>query len=107
MTADKAKSSDKTKKTKTVYQVKFTPAAEKQLKDLDQPFRKQVFRRIEKLADDPRPHGVETLQAEDDIYRIRFGNYRILYTINDKVLIVLVIRIGDRKEVYRQMVHRD
>ena len=100
MAADKAKSSDKTK---TTYRVEITPAAEKQLRDLDKPFRAQVFRRIEKLADAPRPHDVEKLEAEASIYRIRPGNYRILYTINDQALVVLIIRIGDRKEVYRQI----
>ncbi len=101
MAVDKAKSSDRTKK--ATYRVEFTPAAEKQLKDLDKPFQMQVFRRIEKLADDPRPQGVEKLEGQEGIYRIRSGNYRILYTINDKALVVVVIRVGDRKEVYRQI----
>lgn len=97
MTADKAKPTDK-------YKVEFTPAAKRDLEDLDKPIQTQVFRRIEKLADDPRPHGVEKLKAsDDDIYRIRSGNYRILYTINDGRLLVVVIKIGDRKEIYRQL----
>lgn len=100
MTADKAKVSSKTK---TPYHVEFTPAAEKELRSLDRPFQTQVFQKIESLADDPRPHGVEKLKGDDGFYRIRSGNYRIVYTINDKVLVVLVIRIGDRKEVYRQL----
>ncbi|MGD9730430.1 MAG: type II toxin-antitoxin system RelE/ParE family toxin [Nitrospiraceae bacterium] len=101
MAADKAKSSDRTKK--VTYQVRFTPAADRQLRNLDRQFQTQVFRRIEKLADDPRPPGVEKLEGEETIYRVRTGNYRILYTINDKALVVLVIRVGDRKEVYRQL----
>jgi mRNA interferase RelE/StbE len=102
--ADKAKSSsaDRTKKA-TTYQVEFAPAAEKQLKKLDRKFQTQVISRVEKLADDPRPPGVEKLEAEEGIYRVRTGNYRILYTINDKALVVLVVRVGDRKEVYRQI----
>jgi mRNA interferase RelE/StbE len=98
--AKKAKSSDKSK---IIYQVEFAPTAVKQLRGLDKPFQAQIIRRIEKLADDPRPPGVEKLAGEDGFYRIRSGNYRILYTINDKAFVVLVLRIGDRKEVYRQL----
>lgn len=49
----------------------------------------------------PRPQGVKELAGEDDVYRIREGDYRIIYTIRDKELIVLVVKIGDRKETYR------
>jgi mRNA interferase RelE/StbE len=100
LTVSKAASSDKTK---NIYQVQISQEAQKNLRDLDKPFQTQVFRKIESLADDPRPHGVEKLKGEEGFYRIRSGNYRILYTINDKALVVLVIRIGDRKEVYRQL----
>jgi mRNA interferase RelE/StbE len=100
VTAKKPKSPDKFK---VIYHVEFAPAAVKQLRSLDKPFQTQIVRRIEKLADNPRPPGVEKLAGEDGIYRVRSGNFRILYTIHDKALVVLVIRIGDRKEVYRQL----
>ena len=100
MAAKKLKSSDKSR---AIYQVEFAPTAVKQLRSLHKQFQAQIVRRIETLADDPRPPGVEKLAGEDGIYRIRSGTYRILYTINDKALVVLVIRIGDRKEVYRQL----
>ena len=56
---------------------------------------------MKSLQHDPRPSGVKKLGGEDDLYRIREGDYRIIYTVQDKELIVLVVKIGDRKEVYR------
>ena len=64
--------------------------------------RQRIVSRIRSLADDPRPPGAEKLSGTRDKYRIRQGNYRILYEIEDDVLVVYVIRIGDRKEVYRK-----
>ncbi len=53
------------------------------------------------LAVNPRPKGVKKLSGLDDLYRIRVGDYRIVYQIHDDRLIVLVVRIGHRKDVYR------
>ena len=64
--------------------------------------RRRVVRRIELLADNPRPSGVQKLSGYD-FYRVRQGHYRILYVIRDSELIVQVIRIGDRKSVYRRI----
>ncbi len=64
--------------------------------------RRRIVRRIESLADDPRPPGARKLSGLER-YRIRQGRYRILYSINDRVLIIHVIRIGDRKDVYRKL----
>ena len=83
--------------------VEVAPAAERQLKALPKPIRTQIGRRIDKLADDAHPHGVEKITGEDDLYRVRSGDYRILYKINDQELLVLVVKIGDRKEVYRRL----
>jgi mRNA interferase RelE/StbE len=54
------------------------------------------------LADDPRPHGSEKLKGSRDQYRLRVGTYRVIYEIRDDRLIVLVLRIGHRKDVYRR-----
>lgn len=64
--------------------------------------RERITQRILALADDPRPPGVEKLSGTNEKYRIRQGDFRILYEIQDAVLIVYVVRIGDRKEVYRR-----
>jgi mRNA interferase RelE/StbE len=53
------------------------------------------------LASNPRPHGVKKLQGDENLWRIRVGAYRIVYEIHDDRLVVLVIRIGDRKDIYR------
>ncbi len=59
------------------------------------------MRHLRKLDDNPRPHGTEKLTGSEDFYRIREGDYRIIYTIKDKELIILVVKIGHRKDVYR------
>ena len=84
-----------------VYSVHLAPAAERQLKALDKPVRARIVRRLRKLEETPRPQGVEKLSGPDDLYRIREGEYRIIYTIKDKELMVLVVKIGHRKDVYR------
>jgi mRNA interferase RelE/StbE len=64
--------------------------------------RQRIAQRIQALADEPRPHGVEKLSGVLERYRIRQGNVRILYEIRDDVLIVYVVKIADRKDVYRK-----
>lgn len=56
---------------------------------------------LERLADHPRHHGFITLESEADLYRVRIGNYRAVFTIEDDRLVVLVLKIGHRREVYR------
>ncbi len=62
--------------------------------------RQRIAERIRALADDPRPPGVEKLSGTNEKYRIRQGDFRIVYEIQDDVLIVYVVRIADRKDVY-------
>jgi mRNA interferase RelE/StbE len=62
--------------------------------------RQRVVERISKLADDPRPSGSEKISGQDK-YRVRQGRYRILYTIADQDLIVQVVKVGHRKDIYR------
>ncbi len=64
--------------------------------------RERITQRILALADDPRPVGVERLSGTHEKYRIRQADFRILYEIQDDVLVVYIVRIGDRKEVYRK-----
>ena len=63
--------------------------------------REKIVARINTLATDPRPSGSEKLKGEPDTYRVRQGNYRIVYTIDDGKKVVVVGRIADRKEAYR------
>lgn len=64
--------------------------------------RQRLVRRIQALSVDPRPPGAEKLSGVRDRYRIRQGSYRVLYEIEDDRLIVYVVKIGDRKDVYRR-----
>ena len=63
--------------------------------------RRRVIERIRSLADDPRPPGCRKLSGRN-LYRIRQGRYRILYTVEDDLLVLLVVRVRDREEVYRR-----
>jgi mRNA interferase RelE/StbE len=83
------------------YSILLAPPAERQLTSLTGSVQKRIVKRLKSLRENPRPQGVKKLAGEEDLYRIREGDYRIIYTIQDKKLIVLVVKIGDRKDVYR------
>ena len=83
------------------YSILFTKSAAKELGSVPAKDRQRIVAKIGALADNPRPVGVEKLSG-DDKYRIRQGDYRILYEIVDEELIVTVVRIGNRREVYRR-----
>jgi mRNA interferase RelE/StbE len=83
------------------YRVDLTRSAEKDLRRIDKSQVAAVYRGLERLADDPRPHGGKKLSGADRTYRIRIGDYRVVYEIEYAVLLVLVIRVAHRKDVYR------
>ncbi|MCA6502772.1 MAG: type II toxin-antitoxin system RelE/ParE family toxin [Pseudanabaena sp. CoA8_M7] len=83
------------------YEVQILPKAVRQIKALSVEVRQDISLTIQSLANEPRPIGVKKLSGEKDIYRVRVGNYRVLYRIVDKVLVVVVVSVGHRREVYR------
>lgn len=83
------------------YSILFAPPAERPIQSLCPCDSKTLAKRLKSLRDNPPPQWVRKLTGEEDLYQIREGDYRIIYTIRDKELIVLVVKIGDRKEVYR------
>lgn len=84
------------------YKLLIKRSAAKELQDIDsKKDRQRLVERINALAEDPRPHGAEKLSGRKDKYRIRQGNYRVLYEIEDEALIVYVVKVADRKDVYR------
>jgi mRNA interferase RelE/StbE len=83
------------------YSIELKPAALRSLVRLPRVVQKRVARKIENLARNPRPAGVKKLQGLYDLYRLRVGDYRILYQIQDKILLVLVVQVGHRNEIYR------
>ncbi|MDQ6602960.1 MAG: type II toxin-antitoxin system RelE/ParE family toxin [Chloroflexota bacterium] len=84
-----------------VYAVEFATAARRQFRKLPRAVRAIMKPEIDALTSDPRPHGVEKMSGEENAYRVRVGDYRIIYEIHDAVLIVVVVRVGHRREVYR------
>jgi len=85
-----------------MYRVILKPAAEKffeKLRNAD--LQRRIASRLRELAANPRTPGAEKLSGGDVLYRIRVGDYRIVYQIRDAELLVLVAKIADRKDVYR------
>lgn len=83
------------------YRIELTPGAARQLRKLDPPAQRQVQAAIELLADAPRPPGAKKLVGGDGELRVRTGNYRIIYEIQDDVLLVLVLAVGHRRDIYK------
>ncbi|MFQ5466654.1 MAG: type II toxin-antitoxin system RelE/ParE family toxin [Kiloniellaceae bacterium] len=83
------------------HAVEFTPRARRDLTALPQRERRRVDRRIQALAENPRPRGVKKLHEGEGLYRVRAGDYRILYRVESRALVVLVVRIRHRREAYR------
>ena len=83
------------------YSLRIKPSAAREVDDIGSTSdRRRGVDRIERLAEDPRPRGCVKL-AREGYYRIRQGRYRIIYEIRDAELVVLVVRVGDRRDVYR------
>jgi mRNA interferase RelE/StbE len=84
------------------YSVLIKPSAAKEIEAVDQKRdRQRIVASILALAEEPRPMGCEKLAGQEDRYRIRVGRFRIVYSIADAELVVLVVRVADRKDVYR------
>jgi mRNA interferase RelE/StbE len=83
------------------YELRFKAAVAKDLRGLPRAEVQRVLRRIEALRDDPRGPGCEKLAGTGEHYRVRQGRYRIVYGIDDVVLVVEVVRVGHRGGVYR------
>ena len=83
------------------YRLEIKRSAAKELEALPAKDRGRVAARIQALAEDPRPAGAEKLSGQER-YRVRQGDYRILYEIHDEVLVIIVVKIGNRRDVYRK-----
>ena len=84
------------------YRVLIKSSAAKEIEAVDQKKdRQRIVARIHALGDDPRPAGCEKLAGEQDRYRVRIGRFRVIYSIGDEELLVVVVRVGHRKDVYR------
>ncbi len=84
-----------------IYRIELTRAAVRDLTALPKPLLKRLDACIQGLTINPLPPGVKKLKNCDGLYRVRVGDYRILYQIEQEILTILVVRIGHRREVYR------
>jgi mRNA interferase RelE/StbE len=88
------------------YDIEIKASARKQIAALARKDQEAIAATIESLATAPRGPGREKLKGEPNAYRIRAGDYRIVYEIHDDVLIVMVVRVGHRRDVYRKLKKR-
>jgi mRNA interferase RelE/StbE len=84
------------------YKIEIDRAAKRQLKKIPRSMLQQIVAAIDALALDPRPQGAAKLKASD-FYRVRVGDYRIIYEIQDKHLIILVVSVGNRRDIYKKL----
>jgi len=83
------------------YQIKFKSSAAKEFRKLPPLIKERIREAVNQLTKNPRPSGVVKLKGEDRLFRIRIGEYRIVYEIDDSAKLVLVTRVRHRKDVYR------
>lgn len=83
------------------YRIEFAKGVRKDFKGIPKRDADRILKKIESLAENPRPNESKRL-TNDESHRIRIGNYRVIYDIEDEVLIVLILKVGNRKDVYRR-----
>ncbi len=82
------------------YKINLKKTAQKQLKSLPEEIRNRIIAKIDNLAIDPRPLGCKKLKGNDNLWRIRVADYRIIYSIYDQELIIYIFKVGHRREIY-------
>lgn len=83
------------------YEIQISKSASKRIKNLSSELQERIEAKIDSLAIEPRPDGVKKLKGRENSYRVRAGNYRILYDIFDNILLVSVVEIGHRRNIYQ------
>ena len=86
-----------------IYILEYKKSVDKDLRKLPAYIRKQIVNKILKLSAQPYPSGSTKLRGANNLYRMRHTNYRIIYKVEDSKLIVIIIKVGHRKEVYRDL----
>jgi mRNA interferase RelE/StbE len=82
------------------YRVEFAPLAQRQIRKLPRETQRRILECIEELASNPRPTGVEKLADKEQLYRVRVGDYRVIYQVRDRELLLLIVKVGHRREIY-------
>jgi mRNA interferase RelE/StbE len=83
------------------YRIEFSPTAESQFKKLPKEVQARFKHRIDSLTENPFPRGVEKLSAEENLYPLRIVDYRIIYQVQGRALVILILKLGHRKNLYR------
>lgn len=83
------------------YTIEILKGALKQIKKLPSEVQERIQLKIDDLATEPRPNGVKKLKGKENTYRIRVGDYRVIYDIFDDLLVVSVVEVGHRSQVYK------
>lgn len=83
------------------YKVEITPAAQRIIKKFPKNIQRKLIEIIELLAEEPRPVGVVKLSTTGKLYRVRTGDYRIIYEIQDQILLIVTTKVGHRRDVYK------
>ena len=86
-----------------IFRIAFTKSAAKALKAIPKTARKRIAKKIESLAEGPPDQAKTKLKGNNPFHRVRVGDYRIIYEIQNEILLILVLKIGHRKEVYRRL----
>jgi len=84
------------------YKIEWKNSAKKELKKLDRNVIPKIITAVESLASEPHPAGHKKLQGSEHTYRIRTGDYRIVYSIEDQILLIEIIKVGHRKDIYKK-----
>lgn len=86
-----------------MYKVELAREAEKFIRSQSNTLQIKLVIVLRKLAENPRPPKVKKLKGMDNLYRVRVGNYRIVYTVEDQKMVILVVRIAHRKDIYKRL----
>jgi len=82
------------------YSIIIQPSAQRQLERLSTDAQRRISATFDALAKNPRPHGYKKIVSKNELYRIRIGDYRVIYNVNDKILRILIVKVGHRGDVY-------
>jgi mRNA interferase RelE/StbE len=85
------------------YSIEYAPAAYRQINKIPNQHVVKILEKIEELSENPRPAGVIKLKGTKNEYRLRIGNYRVVYIVEKARMLVLIVKIADRKEIYRNL----
>ena len=85
------------------YKVEFKKSAAKALKLIPKSDQKRIARKIDSLAESPQDPNTTKLKGDNPFHKVRIGNYRVIYEIQDDILLILIVKIGRRKDIYRNL----